>query len=86
MPTHENNSGATANEWKQLTLVKADQRWVFRYCPGEEAELMSMLADAARDPASPLDWFDAAVLSHQMGVELQQRLDDQTDTTPETNA
>jgi hypothetical protein len=40
---------------------------VFRYRSGEEGQLLQTLIDLAENPASPLDWFDAAVLSHQMG-------------------
>ena len=36
---------------------------------------MKGLADMARDPHCDLDWFDAAVLSHQMGQGIGQKLD-----------
>jgi hypothetical protein len=62
------------NAEKQLTLVKEDQRWLFRYRPGEEARLLQTLADAAKDPSVNFDWFDAAVLCHQLGHRLQTRL------------
>ncbi len=54
-------------EQRQLTLLKKGQYYVFRYLPGEEASMIKVLMDKAQDPACPLDWFDAAVLSHQMG-------------------
>lgn len=59
---------------KQLVLVKKDQRWVFRYVPGSESEVIGSLAAAASDPDTALDWFDAAVLSHQMGHRLAVQL------------
>ena len=59
----------------QVMLVKHGQRYVFRYAPGEELKLMKGLADMARDPHCDLDWFDAAVLSHQMGQGIGQKLD-----------
>jgi hypothetical protein len=60
----------------ELVLVKKHQRWVFRYRPGEEAAVLRWLADTARDPACDFDWFDAAVLSHQMGSQMHQQLKD----------
>lgn len=56
---------------RELVLSKHAQQWVFRYAPGEEAALLRALADAARDDAQPFDWFDAAVLAHQMGEQMQ---------------
>ena len=60
---------------RQLVLVKNGQRYVFRYTLGDEAELLESLIELARDPESDLTWFDAAVLSHQMGRRLSQKLD-----------
>lgn len=59
----------------ELVLVKNGQRYVFRCQEGREAQLMAQLAEVARDPNVDLDWFDAALLSHQMGRRLQRRLD-----------
>ncbi len=57
-------------EPKQLTLVKDDQRFVFRYIAGSEATVLDSLIDMASDDACTLDWFDAAVLSYQIGRTL----------------
>jgi hypothetical protein len=54
-------------EARQLTLIKKGHYYLFRYLPGQEATLIQTLIDKAEDPRSALDWFDAAVLSHQMG-------------------
>jgi hypothetical protein len=56
-----------AQEPRQLTLIKKGQYYLFRYQPGDEAALIQNLIDKAEDPRCALDWFDAAVLSHQMG-------------------
>ena len=56
-----------AQEPRQLTLIKKGQYYLFRYFPGDEALLIQNLIDKAQDPRCALDWFDAAVLSHQMG-------------------
>ena len=54
-------------EARQLTLIKKGQYYLFRYMPGDEAALIQSLIEKAEDPRCALDWFDAAVLSHQMG-------------------
>jgi hypothetical protein len=61
-------------EPRQLVLVKQRQRWVFRYMPGEEQAVLNWLARTARDPAADFNWFDAAVLSHQMGTRMEDKL------------
>lgn len=60
---------------RQVVLVKQGQRYVFRYTPGEESKMLDGFADMARDPKCELNWFDAAVLSHQMGQRISQQLD-----------
>ncbi len=59
----------------ELVLVKRGQRHVFRYDAGQEQGMLQSLVDMARDPDSGLDWFDVAVLSHQLGQKLSQRLE-----------
>jgi hypothetical protein len=56
-----------SRENRQLTLVKKGHYYVFRYQPGDEGTVLQTLIDLAESPKSELDWFDAAVLSHQMG-------------------
>ena len=63
------------NGWRQLSLVKGAHRYVFRYQPGREADVISAFADLAGDSDSQFDWFDAAVLSYQMGRRLELALD-----------
>ncbi len=57
-----------------LSMVKGGHRYVFRYAEGCEAELLSTFVALANDPDSEFDWFDAAVLSYQMGQRLSQEL------------
>jgi len=64
-PPRHPDGGSAAQ--RHLLLVKSGQRWMFRYTPGDEVKLMEELVVLADDPESDLDWFDAAVLSHQMG-------------------
>lgn len=59
----------------ELVLVKHGQRHVFRCGPGEESALLNQLALLVDDPSNNLDWFDAAVLSHHMGLRMRRRLE-----------
>ena len=60
---------------RQLSLVKGEERFVFRYQTGSEAEVIDAFASLAADANSRFDWFDAAVLSYQMGRRLETELD-----------
>ena len=55
----------------ELVLVKDGQRYTFKCMPGGEKQLLEQLAAMAQDPTHELTWFDAAVLSHQLGRNLQ---------------
>ena len=63
------------NVIRQLSLVKGEERFVFRYQTGQEAEVIDAFASKASDQGSAFDWFDAAVLSYQMGRRLETELD-----------
>lgn len=60
---------------RQLSLVKGEERFVFRYQAGQEAEIIDAFATLASNRNSRFDWFDAAVLSYQMGRRLETELD-----------
>lgn len=60
---------------RQLSLVKGDERFIFRYQPGQEAQVIDSFAELAATRRSRFDWFDAAVLSYQMGRRLEKELD-----------
>ncbi|MGB0714637.1 MAG: hypothetical protein ACPGXK_02095 [Phycisphaerae bacterium] len=60
---------------RQLSLVKGEERFVFRYPPGQEAKVIDAFATMAADKHSKFDWFDAAVLSYQMGRRIEMELD-----------
>ncbi|MEE9294946.1 MAG: hypothetical protein V3W34_08315 [Phycisphaerae bacterium] len=61
---------------RQLTLVKGSERFVFRYAAGDEATVIDAFASLASDRGTKFDWFDAAVLSYQMGRRLETELDE----------
>jgi hypothetical protein len=58
-----------------LSMVKGEHRYVFRYVEGCESQLLGSFVALANDPESEFDWFDAAVLSYQMGQQLARELD-----------
>jgi len=60
---------------RQLSLVKGEERFVFRYQQGQEPRVVDAFAELATDRESSFDWFDAAVLSYQMGRRLETELD-----------
>ena len=61
---------------RQLSLVKGRHRYVFRYPAGQEAQIISVFARLAADAEQEFDWFDAAVLSYQMGRRLEMDLEE----------
>ena len=60
---------------KELSLVKGDERFVFRYDPGNEEEVLDSFVAMANDRQSNFDWFDAAVLSFQLSKHLVDEAD-----------
>ena len=63
------------NVIRQLSLVKGSERFVFRYEAGREADVIDSFSGLANDRTCQFDWFDAAVLSYQMGRRLEMELD-----------
>jgi hypothetical protein len=61
-------------EMKTLSLVKGGQTFCFRYEVGQESAVLETLIDAVKRRDLPFDWFDAAVLSHQLGQHLSKEL------------
>ena len=59
---------------KTLSLVKGQQHFCFRYEVGEEAKVLDALIDMVNRREFSFDWFDAAVLSHQLGQHLAKEL------------
>lgn len=60
---------------RQLSLVKGPHRYVFKYAPGQESDVIGAFAEMAMRTDSEFDWFDAAVLSYQMGRRIEMALD-----------
>ena len=58
-------------ERRQLCLVKGRHRFIFEYDEGNESDLVGSFVDLAGDARSEFDWFDAAVLSYEMGRRIE---------------
>lgn len=58
----------------RVVLVKHGQQYVFQYAPGDESRMLAGLVKMVHDPDSDLDWFDAAVLSHQIGLRMGEQM------------
>jgi hypothetical protein len=59
---------------RTLSLVKGPHKFCFRYAVGEEPVVLDALVDMVQRRELPFDWFDAAVLSHQLGQHLAKEL------------
>lgn len=62
-------------EQRELSLLKGQERFVFRYEPGNEENILDAFVDMANDRANSFDWFDAAVLSFQLSKHLVSEAD-----------
>ncbi len=60
---------------REISLVKGQERFVFRYQSGHEESVLDAFVDMANDRASAFDWFDAAVLSFQLSKHLVNEAD-----------
>ena len=75
MSDSSNDSKAVeASETKTLSLVKGGQHFCFRYETGDEARVLDALVEMVNRRELKFDWFDAAVLSHQLGQHLAKEL------------
>ena len=61
-------------EIKMLSLVKGRHHFCFKYEAGDEAKVLESLVEMVNRRDLPFDWFDAAVLSHQLGQHLAKEL------------
>jgi hypothetical protein len=59
---------------KTLSLVKGRHQFCFRYELGQESTVLDALVEMVNKRENSFDWFDAAVLSHQLGQHLAKEL------------
>jgi hypothetical protein len=64
----------TQSGTKTLNLVKGNQQYCFRYEIGSEGQVLESLIEMVNRRDLSFDWFDAAVLSHQLGQHLAKEL------------
>jgi hypothetical protein len=61
-------------ETRTISLLKGQHTFCFRYEVGEEVKVLDALVEMVNRKDLPFDWFDAAVLSHQLGKHLAKEL------------
>jgi len=61
-------------ELKMLSLMKGHQHYCFRYEVGDESKVLDALVEMVNQRDTNFDWFDAAVMSHQLGQHLAKEL------------
>jgi hypothetical protein len=59
---------------KTLSLVKGRHHFYFRYEIGRESAVLDALVEMVNRREVSFDWFDAAVLSHQLGQHLSKEI------------
>ena len=75
MAHRENTTQQTSEAvMKTLSLVKGTEHFCFRYEVGQEAKVLDSLIELVNRRDVAFDWFDAAVLSHQLGQHLAKEL------------
>ncbi len=57
-----------------ISLVKGKHTFSFRYEVGQEKSVLDALGAMVKRRDLSFDWFDAAVLSHQLGQHLSQEM------------
>ena len=53
-----------------LSLAKGPHRFVFWYYEGQESEVMASVISMAQEAGGEFDFFDAAVLSYEIGKHI----------------
>ena len=65
---------AIQRETRNLRLTKADHEFRLAYETGSESQVLQSLVEMVQNPDLPFEWFDAAVLGHQLGTHLAKEL------------
>ncbi len=67
--TMTENSNMPTNKEKsshRVVLVKGDDQWRFEWEVGKELETVEAITEIAKCPDTDFDWFDAAMVCHEM--------------------
>jgi len=70
----DTSSTPQTGSMKTLSLAKGRHQFHFRYDEGQEAQVLESLVEMVNRRDLPFDWFDAAILSHQLGQHLAKEL------------
>lgn len=70
-PAQSADASAANAVREPVTLVKGAHRWTFACDPGDEPELLRRVTELARGEDVPFDWFDAALVTHQLSKRLK---------------
>jgi hypothetical protein len=57
---------SVTRELNVLALFKGSERYLFVYDDDSRDELIDDIRDKAADPAIPINWFDAAILTERV--------------------
>ncbi len=57
-------------QYKHISLVKKNDTYIFRYKSGMESQVIDEFAKLTDNTESDFDWFDAAILSYQIGKRM----------------
>jgi hypothetical protein len=61
-------------ETRMIRLTKNGHEFRLTYQQGDEAQVLAALTEMVHRRDLPFDWFDAAVMSHQLGEHLSKEL------------
>lgn len=61
-------------QMRSLSLQKGIELFVFKYEIGQESKVLDAMAEMANSREFNFDWFDAAVISHQIGEYMSRDL------------
>ena len=78
--------GQTETPQNTLTLTKGRHRFQVKYARGDESTALAHLTEMAQTRPGGFDWFDAAVLSHQLGRHLAREVKAMAPGTPTKRA
>jgi hypothetical protein len=73
-PTTDKPASSESIETHTLSLVKGGHHFCFRYETGDEPQVLEAMVEMVNRRELKFDWFDAAVLSHQLGQHLAKEL------------
>ena len=64
-----------SESWHQISLSKGSQRYIFRYCDGDEGNVLESFRNLANEGNTGFDWFDAAVLAFKLARRLERKME-----------